>query len=491
MNSKVIAIIVVGLFVTCCFGSFAAAGLYVVAKGAEASRTTTVAGPVARRTTSPLPEEPSPPDEALPPEEEPVPAPEYRAPDAAAAEFAVFHLAPLKTPARRALTVALKGRSYRLMAGADFAPDAPSAVTLEEASTEDYEVLKDSYFDMARGLSEADKRHLADSRHVSVLRFRGPVSVQAAKDTAAITAAFAKATGGIIWDEEVREYLSLAEFTRRRLDSWEGPVPHVSLTISLLMSDEDDGLGSLTSAGLRHAGLPEVRLESIPRSSMKSAGNLLNALAQHLVEDPAQAAPGAGRLDLTSLKHAAHRAFLEDACFEGAGKSVDYELSPFERAEGPVTLRLEFPGDGAPSERVKAALDAVFGSNDEVSQVEHDDELQALSAKQMAVFDTVWVKRFKKGLKSGEVLMVKAPFVTSAGGNEWMWVEVTKLGKDGSIEGVLSNEPSDVPDLRSGSLVTVKRAELFDWSFTEADGTLQGNETGKVMLRRQGKEPDW
>ena len=96
-------------------------------------------------------------------------------------------------------------------------------------------------------------------------------------------------------------------------------------------------------------------------------------------------------------------------------------------------------------------------------------------------------KRFEKGLKAGESLLVKAPFPADSGGNEWMWVEVKKLKADGTIIGTLANEPNDVADLLEGDEVVVVEAEVFDWILKEKNGTQLGNETGKVMLKRLGR----
>lgn len=491
MNGKVIAaLVVVGLVVTCFIGSLMAAGLYVFTKGVEANRAADTTDPVASRKGSSRVTPPTDPLEDSQPGTTPGDT-GFTAPDFAVAELAVFHLPTPKGSVKRALTAALKGTHYTLSATDEVEDGAERSVALQERTTADYEVLQGSLFDTARGLSDADKRHLTESKAVSVLRFRAPAGTIAAREFASITAGFAKATGGVIWDEEVREYLSLAELKTRRIDKWEGDVPHAGMNITVLMADEEDGLTRLTTTGLRHFGLPELQLDSIPHSSVNGAGNLMNALSQRLVEAPTLARPGAGRLELGSLKHEGHRSFLESGCLEGAERATDYELADAALEEGPITLRVDFPGDGAPSERVDAAVQGLFGSHDEVSQVEHDDELKALSAKQMAVFDKVWVKRFKKGLKPNEVLLVKAPFTTTAGGNEWMWVEVSRMKANGTIDGMLSNDPADVPELHSGSPVTVKRADLFDWSFLGAAGEREGNETGKVMMRRQGKEPDW
>jgi uncharacterized protein YegJ (DUF2314 family) len=66
-----------------------------------------------------------------------------------------------------------------------------------------------------------------------------------------------------------------------------------------------------------------------------------------------------------------------------------------------------------------------------------------------------------------------------------MWVEVTKWHEK-EIEGLLASDPHYVKSLRAGSRVRVKLADIYDYIFRKADGTLEGNETGKILERRSG-----
>ena len=89
-------------------------------------------------------------------------------------------------------------------------------------------------------------------------------------------------------------------------------------------------------------------------------------------------------------------------------------------------------------------------------------------------------KEFNAGLQPGEHLLLKAPFETSSGGREWMWVEVSSWKGD-DIVGLLANEPEDVKGLRAGSTVKVSEKEVFDYIRYKADGSSEGNETGKEI----------
>ncbi|REN17115.1 DUF2314 domain-containing protein, partial [Mycobacterium tuberculosis] len=88
---------------------------------------------------------------------------------------------------------------------------------------------------------------------------------------------------------------------------------------------------------------------------------------------------------------------------------------------------------------------------DSVTRVKHNDELLAASKAATAQLPKLR-EAFAKGLQPGEYILVKAPFTTRDGGNEWMWVEVARWNGD-AIEGLLKNEPVDVPGLHAGQMV--------------------------------------
>jgi uncharacterized protein YegJ (DUF2314 family) len=79
-----------------------------------------------------------------------------------------------------------------------------------------------------------------------------------------------------------------------------------------------------------------------------------------------------------------------------------------------------------------------------------------------------------------EHLVVKGPFKTASGGTEWMWIEVVSW-KGKTIEGILQNQPFDVPDLKVGARVQVEESAIFDYIWNRADGSVEGNETQSML----------
>jgi len=93
-------------------------------------------------------------------------------------------------------------------------------------------------------------------------------------------------------------------------------------------------------------------------------------------------------------------------------------------------------------------------------------------------------KAFNAGLTPGEFIQVKAPFTTSSGGNEWMWVEVLSW-QGNNIRGILKSEPYHIPNLKGGSEVLVKQNEVFDYIRSYTNRKSEGNEAGALILKSQ------
>jgi uncharacterized protein YegJ (DUF2314 family) len=67
-----------------------------------------------------------------------------------------------------------------------------------------------------------------------------------------------------------------------------------------------------------------------------------------------------------------------------------------------------------------------------------------------------------------------------------MWVEVKKWEGD-RIDGLLQNDPYDIPTLKAGQAVRVKLSDVFDYIRVLPDGKREGNTTGAIIEKMQGK----
>jgi len=498
MNQRVVAIVLVALLAVCFVGSCSVAAVALIGKASEEVASAQRDEPRTFAPTSPTSDEPSETTPEIEPIDPDLPAAEQGGDDApakpsafeplelATAEFAIFHVTKPKVDGWKVTEKLAKGfklKAWRDEAGED--AEAPY-VTHRLLKTDDYAVIEGSTLEQARGLSPAEKDALPRAGQVTVLDLFAPPSQPARlREFSMLVADLAKATGGVLWDEEAQEYLSASEWKARRIEGWEKGIADAPLHFTVFVSTKDKGV-ELETGGLGHFGLPELKMAHVPAGSRDAAVALLNLTAQLMVEGTVKAEPGTHTVQIEAVQHKARKAMVKGRVLDGAKLETDVVFTSVGTLAKPK-LSVTFPGAGAPSARLDAALSELFGSSDRVDQVEHDAALVELSKQQMAIFSNTIKKRFKKGLKPGEVLMVKAPFPTDSGGNEWMWVEVAKMLPDGRMEGFLANDPDDVSDLKSGDEVVVAEEELFDWMLKQKDGTTLGNETGKVMLKRLGR----
>ena len=54
------------------------------------------------------------------------------------------------------------------------------------------------------------------------------------------------------------------------------------------------------------------------------------------------------------------------------------------------------------------------------------------------------------------------------------------------ITGILENVPEKVDGLKAGSHVEVDDGSLYDYELHLKDGSIEGNETGKILMKRDG-----
>jgi hypothetical protein len=95
--------------------------------------------------------------------------------------------------------------------------------------------------------------------------------------------------------------------------------------------------------------------------------------------------------------------------------------------------------------------------------------------------------RFLKGLAPNERLMIKGPIATTRGTNEWMWIEVRKWPEGGPVQGLLMNDPADVPALKVGAPVSVKQDDVFDYIWYDGEKIIDCGETVRILEKRDAR----
>lgn len=378
MNHRVAVIVLVALFTTCFVSTGALVTLTVIkgivnaaSDGRPPEREPFASDPEESTSTPPpTPPEPSSDEElsvADPPtttddelsDEDPEDS-EYVAPLMGAAEFAVFHQDKAKLDPWAALQKAAKGSKLKVFKGEAPASAIAPYLELRDLGTADYAVIAGKTLENGRGLTPAVKAALPRAKRVSVIDAWMPLGVTHLQEVARVMHTYAQLTGGVLWDEETQEYFSPEAWKARRLDTWEKGVPHASLNITIFSDAADQGL---RTAGLKHFGLPELKIVNVPAESEDSALALLQAAAQIAVEKPDPPVPGLYPVRLNAMKHAGHKKALGELVRPNATRSVDLILTNNPAAKVP-TLFVSFPGTGAPPERLQAALTEFFGSED-------------------------------------------------------------------------------------------------------------------------------
>lgn len=344
-----------------------------------------------------------------------------------------------------------------------------------------------------RGLSREQAEALQTSTLALVVRFAHPQkgATAAYRRSLQLMAQLAQDTGGLLWDEETREVFTLDHWRKRRLDTWDGNLPDVSQH-TVIHAYQSQKMVRAITLGMGKFGLPDVVVQDFSWSMNRPMGNLVNLLSQSLAEGLLIGPNGRVELAFKRLQHAGVRATQSSDLLAGSQGRAELMLVEGRPEDGDPENRLvEIRFDTASGKdayaRQEALLSSLYGSKDSITYVQHDAALLAARDAARARLPALQ-KAFAAGLAPGEYLLVKAPFDTPAGGVEWMWVEVMTWQGD-LIQGLLKNEPFNIPSLHGGQKVTVSQAKLFDYIRRYADGREEGNETGRLMQKRQADPP--
>jgi uncharacterized protein YegJ (DUF2314 family) len=334
-----------------------------------------------------------------------------------------------------------------------------------------------------RTLSDAQKTAMQNSQEVTTLGLVSPTvnGIQAYRAAMEVSADLAEQTGGLLLDDETRESYTLAAW-RAHLDNWDKdslPI-HEHIVIHAYKEGE---LLRLVTLGMRKFGLPDVSVNQVSGHDAQSMASLTNLVCQAMLEGAAVTPTGTMSVSLSAVRNAREREKLGSNLQDKAEGKTTVHLVIAEPHEGDAQNRLleiVFPGSVAELQaRQNAVLSQLFGAHDAASAVKHDAALLEAS-KRAREHAMTFKPRYAKGRPELERLLVKAPFRTRSGGNEWMWVEVTRWEGD-TISGLLENDPIEVDDLKAGARVQVKEGVIFDYILYGTDGGMEGNETGRLM----------
>jgi uncharacterized protein YegJ (DUF2314 family) len=354
------------------------------------------------------------------------------------------------------------------------------------------EMLK--YF--GRGIDDAQRQRLRQCQTVYGLVFAAPrgLSAHAVDEANRLALALAWANDCLIWDDATRELFSPAAWKEKRVAPFQGGRGNVisQVTIHLYRRDAHSGLVREITLGMQKFACPDIVVEDVTTSAAPNIGGLINLVCQRFVESgPPPLDATSLHVDLAQIRDDGVRQGFEKSLLPGAAKVADLSFTPAKPDQGDpdnALLELTFAtGPGAtPQERQLHTLSTLFGITDHATAVRSGDpEMNAARDRARAQLPQK-AAEFRKGLPVGERLMVKAPFLSTDGTHtEYMWVEVLVWQGD-QITGILNSQPDFPSNLRPGSRVTVSQADVFDYIHAHRDGTVEGNETSKILMRRQG-----
>jgi hypothetical protein len=405
-------------------------------------------------------------------------------------QIAIFHLQPPRKDPLQVLRAEVASR-HKALKIVDALPEKPAGMSYLSARIEkdvrekytppDVDALK--YF--GRGLSAEQALAVQSAPQVLVLEFGHPQAKAAAslRAAGALAESLARASGGLVWDDETREMFTADAWNQRRVKAWSGDIPDMARHITVHVY-ESGTLVRAISLGMAKFGLPDLVVDGFSWSRSDSMTRLINLAGQSMAEGGGVGREGRFQVDAKALRHPEVRERVTGSLLEGATARADLTLVAGEWEQGDPVNRLaqirfdRYPGPDLQARQEKLFI-SLFGSEDSATQVKHTDAILAASRRAAEKLPALR-RAFTAGFQPGEYLLVKAPFPTPSGGNEWMWVEVAKWWGN-SIEGPLRNEPVEVPDLHAGQVVRVDQRQVFDYIRRFPDGTEEGNETGRLM----------
>lgn len=410
-------------------------------------------------------------------------------------QFAIYYLpTPTQDPVQvLARQLAATPRGLRLV---KVLPESPAegvlAVRVETDVREKYPAPSLSalqYF--GRGVDKAQAQALQGSAQVLVMSFAHPRQdvFLGMRNACVLVEQLARETGGLIWDEETREIFTPDAWHQQRLMSWEAGIPDVSKHTTIHAYKSNDFIRAI-SLGMAKFGLPDTVLDDFPWSSSGSVSGLIHTFNQVMLEGARVGTTGQYDLRVQDVRHAAVRDRVKAGFQQHATGVALLRLRSGVWEEGdPLNRLIEIGADryalkDAHAQQQKM-LSSFWGWESQVTPVNHTAALERASQQAKARLP-ILKAAFRAGLQPGESIQLKAPFASSGGGKEWMWVEVIVWG-EGRVSGILRNEPYNIPSLHAGQQVEIRQEDIFDYLHRLPDGSETGNETGRIIMQTQAK----
>ncbi len=360
------------------------------------------------------------------------------------------------------------------------------SLELEVVKREEYPGLNESSLPYSAHLLTPEDRAALEKAEsvVRALVVWRREDAQALREVYEALATLGSQHGALLNDRETVTVFSAADFRTRRINrGWKDGLIAGPFHFQVHLVPEKNGLIMMDTGGLSRFGISDFILLDVNRSSVDAAGDLMNAVAQRLIEGGRPDERGRLLVAFEDLKESALReALMKRASLPGAQRKLTVGFAISESPEArPGVPELTFPeltceGRG---KCLEGAMSALFGTaKDPAEAFVRDEKVHEAQARAKEALRR-YRSKVRKGLPPEEGLLVKAPF-PYADGTEWMWVDVHSWKGD-TLRGRLENEPQ-YADVEPGSDVEVSFEDVMDYMYKLKDGSFYGNETGKLLF---------
>ena len=345
-------------------------------------------------------------------------------------------------------------------------------VEFREVSREDYAPPKADYLEhKGFGLTVEQRDLVQETATVLVLDFFivKPKDYDYLIAANELAAAVAAATGGFVWDEETRELFTVEKWRNVRLSTDQFVFANTSVHAYPLPSKRF----RTVSFGMRKLGAPDLVIADFTAAFWEPVSEMMRFLVYQV------AARG-------PLQH--------PVSWTGKELSLMLKLPPSDKEVPPMHLipAPAEPGDprndlltvdfqnypGATVDEKQAyAIDRYFRPNGGLMAVWRERERHMALSDQARESLKAKKESVEKGLPDGEQLLIKAFHQ-----EEYQWFRVKAWTGD-QLEGerVPNIDAGETVEDGLGDPVRVGFDQVFDYLFIAADGSEEGNETGRFI----------
>jgi uncharacterized protein YegJ (DUF2314 family) len=366
-------------------------------------------------------------------------------------------------------------------------PDKPILIYKWEKIQDFKPISKSNRRYLSIGINDSDVEAMHKASQVLVLTSSIPLHKTFLKNykfIEYILYQIANITGAYIWDESTRLCYSQESWKENLIESWQSNIPDMSKQINM-HSYRNGELIRIVTLGLDKFFLPDLAVENVPQGYTTSMGHLLNIIAQHFIEG---SLPNEKDQVLVHIKKLKHRKFREEILsysYPNAKALNRINLKETKTKDGDnnnFLYTIDFNGLEGDSlhEKQIVLLTSIFGKGDDNVEMVEEGNLMLLLASKRAKKRIIKQKStFKNGPSFNERLLLKISF-SENGHDEFMWVELISW-KNNSITGVLMNRPNFISNIKAGAKVNFSEKKIYDYTWYKSDGTVEGNETGKII----------